>query len=79
MLVFLGPGAYVGSDGGGDEITIAPDAKGNFSVKYTIPATYSSGGFPHHTNPVLPGDSYEIGSYPADVCSVGFRVTAGSG
>lgn len=77
-LVFLGPGAYIGSQGGGDEITIKPTQQGDFNVKYTIPPTYASGGGIHPTSGVVPG-TYHFGSYPADICSVPFQVIPNRG
>jgi hypothetical protein len=76
LLVFLGPHAYVGSGGGGYQIQVRPDAYGNFSVTFSVPSTYLSGGNVNNPLPVTPGGGYHIGSYPADNCSAPFTVAA---
>jgi hypothetical protein len=76
LVVFLGSRAYVGSGGGGNEIQVHPDASGDFTVRYTIPATYTSGGNVNNPLTVTPGNSYQFGSYPADGCSAPFTVTS---
>lgn len=75
-LVFLGPSAYLGSGGGGDEIPVHPDGQGNFQVTYAIPSTYESGGTPSRPVSVVPGRGFEFGSYPGDLCSAPFTVTS---
>ena len=75
-LVFLGPGAYLGSGGGGNDIPMHSDSQGNFQLAYTIPSTYESGGTSSHPVSTIPGNGYEFGSYPGDLCSAPFTVTS---
>lgn len=77
MVIFLGPGSYIGANGaGGTSVKVTPNTDGDFTVAITIPASYTTGGPVQRREPVLPG-WYQIGSYPANVCSAPFRVTSG--
>jgi hypothetical protein len=73
-LVFLGPKAYVGSSGGGEEVPITKTGAG-FTATYRIPATYVGGGNASPTLPVTPGTGYSFATYPAAGCDISFTVT----
>jgi hypothetical protein len=72
--VFLGPGTYVGSSGGGDEFMIPVNSSNQFNGSFQIPPTYTSGGASNHPVPVTPG-RFSFSVYPAGLCSVPFTVT----
>lgn len=74
--VFLGRHAYVGSAGGGVQITI-PERNNRFSASFQIPASYPAGQTGNAT-PVSPGTGYRFAVYPAARCSVDFTVAATS-
>jgi hypothetical protein len=76
--VFLGPRAFIGSGGGGVQIDI-PVTDDRFRTGFRIPSTYPAGGGANAAVPVTPGSNYRFGAYPADLCHVGFTVTAAGG
>lgn len=74
VAVFLGPQAYVGSGGGGNQVPGPYQAKGHgFTVSYRIPASYQTSG--GQAAAVGPG-AVTFATYPAGLCSVPFTVTA---
>jgi hypothetical protein len=73
-LVFLGPKAYIGSSGGGEEIPITKAGAG-FTATYRIPSAYQAGGDANQQVPVKPGTGYSFATYPARACGVSFTVT----
>jgi hypothetical protein len=79
-VVFLGPQAYVGSGGGGEEVPRPYRAVGaGFEVSYRIPRTYVAGaqvGKSPTPVAVTPGAGYSFATYPAGGCTVRFTVTA---
>lgn len=77
-LDFLGPLAYIGSSGGGDQVPGNP-AGGHFTIRYVIPASYGSGGNVQEQIPVGPGSDYQISSYPAGECSAPLTITGPAG
>lgn len=73
-LVFLGPKAYIGSGGAGNEVPITKSGTG-FTATYRIPSTYTEGGNVNAQVPVTPGKGYSFATYPAGACSAPFTVT----
>jgi hypothetical protein len=76
-LEFLGPEAYIGSGGGGDNVAISRAGVG-FTATFVIPSTYHGGeqtGHGMQTLAVPPGDEYSFATYPAGGCRVPFTVT----
>ena len=83
-LVFLGPGSWLGTDGGGGaNVTFYPrTGSAEAAATFTIPATYTGGnenekGGNYPTLTVKPGTSYDFVTDPAGGCNVPFTVTAG--
>lgn len=73
-LVFLGPKAYIGSGGGGDQIPNGSDGTW-FSATFRVPASYLSGEpSGNRQTPVTPGSGYSFATYPAGACEVPFTV-----
>jgi hypothetical protein len=73
-LVFLGPAAFIGSGGGGNEVPVTKAGAG-FTATYRIPATYTKGGNKNPQLPVTPGSGYSFATYPAGACDTAFTVT----
>lgn len=78
FVVFLGPGSYNGSGGGGADIPVASGASNYFAGSWTIPSTYYSGGNVNTPLPVKPGSDYQFQT-AANTCHASFQVTSGSG
>lgn len=78
-LVFLGPLAFVGSSGGGDQINHGSlGSSGSFTLRYVIPSSYTTGGNVNVGIPVTAGTNYRFSSYPR-ACSAPFTVSGPSG
>lgn len=79
-VVFLGPRAYVGSGGGGNEVPKPYRAVGKgFEVSYRVPRSYVAGaedGKRSRSFAVTPGAGYSFATYPAGGCTVRFTVSA---
>ena len=70
--MFLGPKSYMGSGGGGVDITaITPHGSG-FAVSFVIPKTYISGDPVNAEVPVTPG-TYFFATLPFSSCYVEFQ------
>lgn len=75
-VVFLGPGDYVGSGGGGAPVHFRVETDA-FEASFRVPATYpGSERAGARARPVLPGRRYAFATYPARACSVPFTVLA---
>ena len=73
VLVFLGSKSYMGSGGGGVDITaITPHGSG-FVVSFVIPKTYVSGDPVNAEVPVTPG-TYFFATLPFSSCYVELQV-----
>jgi photosystem II stability/assembly factor-like uncharacterized protein len=76
-LEFLGPEAYIGSGGGGENVAISRAGVG-FTASFVIPSAYYGGeqtGHGMQTLAVSPGDGYSFATYPAGECRAPFTVT----
>ena len=83
-LAFLGPGSWLGTDGGGGaNVPFYPQTgSAEATATFTIPVTYTGGnenekGGHYPTLTVKPGTSYSFVTDPAGGCNVPFTVTAG--
>lgn len=79
-VVFLGPQAYVGTGGGGNEVPKPYRAVGGgFEVSFRLPRSYAAGAEDGKTSTsvaVTPGSGYSFATYPAGGCTVPFTVSA---
>ncbi len=80
-LSFLGPLDYIGSGGGGALLPgrIHDNQAGQFRARFKVPPRYLTGGGLNVSLAVVTGGAYQFGSYPANECSVPFRVTGPAG
>jgi hypothetical protein len=80
-LAFLGPLDYIGSGGGGALLPgrIHDNQAGGFEVRFEVPPSYLTGGSVDVPLAVVADSQYSFGSYPANRCSVPFRVTGPPG
>ncbi len=80
-LFFLGPGSWLGTDGGGGApVNFAPQTGDKATATFTIPATYTGGnenGPPYPTLATEPGSEYVFVTDPAGECNVHFTVLPG--
>lgn len=78
-LFFLGPGSWLGTDGGGGaNVPYSPRTGSEATATFTVPATYTGGNQdgPYPTLTVTPGTGYEFITDPAGRCRIPFTVTA---
>jgi hypothetical protein len=79
-LFFLGPGSWLGTNGGGGAyVNFAPETGYRATATFTIPATYKGGNQngPYPTVATKPGSDYEFVTDPAGACNVHFTVLPG--
>jgi hypothetical protein len=79
-LFFLGPGSWLGTNGGGGAfVNYAPETGNQATATFTIPATYTGGNQngPYPTVATKPGSGYEFVTDPAGECNVHFTVLPG--
>ncbi|HXW44503.1 MAG TPA: hypothetical protein VEL03_06940 [Streptosporangiaceae bacterium] len=76
-LFFLGPGSWLGTNGGGGAyVDFAPRSGHHATATFTIPATYTGGNEngPYPTLATQPGSDYAFMTDPAGECNVHFTV-----
>jgi hypothetical protein len=73
-VVFLGPSAYLGSSGGGVDISLPVTSTGKFYGTFQIPSSYPSGGNSNQELPTNPGTEYGFSTLTRS-CYVRFSVT----
>ena len=79
-LFFLGPGSWLGTNGGGGAVfKFAPQAGRQATATFTVPATYTGGSEigPYPMLATKPGSGYKFVTDPAGECSVHFTVLPG--
>lgn len=78
-LNFLGPGSWLGTNGGGGALVRFTPAQGSVraTAAFTIPATYQGGNEngPYPTVKTKPGTGYTFTTDPAGGCTIHFTVT----